>query len=98
MGLLARCGGPRYQLLATLQKEKAGRPTVISRYFCATRVALFMLETQAFIARQLGYLAPDSANDLDSLLGETGKMLNGLISSMRTGAQHKRGTQGFASD
>jgi four helix bundle protein len=44
---------------------------------------LHELETQALIARQLGYLAEGAATNLETRTIEIGKMLNGLINSMR---------------
>jgi hypothetical protein len=44
---------------------------------------LHELETQAVIARQLGYLREDAGKKLEVLPIEAGKMLNGLVSSMR---------------
>jgi len=52
-------------------------------FLCHARGSLHELETQGLIARQLGYLNQTSAQSFQTLIDETGKMLNGLISSMR---------------
>ena len=54
------------------------------------RASLHELETQALIAERLRYWEGDTAAAVKSLTAETGKMLNGLINSMRQNDQAKR--------
>ena len=42
------------------------------------------LEYQISLARRLGYLAPERQSELDPLSAETGKVLGGLVRSLRT--------------
>lgn len=65
--------------------EGKGRSTDrdFAYFLCHARGSLHELETQAVIAQELGYLSEDAGLKLCSLSAETGKMLNGLISSMR---------------
>jgi four helix bundle protein len=53
-------------------------------FLCHARGSLLELETQALIARNLGYLLAENAGRIEELTAETGKILNGLISSLRT--------------
>jgi four helix bundle protein len=59
-------------------------------FLCHARGSLLELETQALIAEELAYLSGDAARRLGSLTIETGKMLNGLIGSMRPQDKEKR--------
>ena len=52
-------------------------------FFVHARGSLHELETQTLIAKSLGYVAESEGTKLEELLAETGRMLNGLISSMR---------------
>ena len=52
-------------------------------FLCHARGSLHELETQSLIAQQLGYLGKDAAASVDALIAETGKMLNGLINSIK---------------
>jgi four helix bundle protein len=52
-------------------------------FFCHARGSLLELETQVVIARELGYLEELSGEKLLGLCGETGRMLNALIQSMK---------------
>jgi four helix bundle protein len=45
--------------------------------------SLHELETQFLIARDLGYLREEGIPTIQASIAETGKMLNGLINSMR---------------
>ena len=47
------------------------------------RGSLMELETQVLLAQQLGFLTPQAAETLLSLTAETGRLLNGLISSLK---------------
>jgi four helix bundle protein len=58
-------------------------------FLCHARGSVHELETQALIAQQLGYLRGDAGKLVQALAAETGKMLNGLISSMRANIQGK---------
>ncbi len=58
-------------------------------FLCHARGSLHELETQALIAEELGYLGQDAARQLEALSIETGKMLNGLIGSMRPKDEEK---------
>jgi four helix bundle protein len=53
-------------------------------FLCHASGSLLELETQALIARNLGYLLAENAGRIEELTAETGKILNGLISSLRT--------------
>jgi four helix bundle protein len=59
-------------------------------FLCHARGSLHELETQSLIAQQLGYLGKDAGTSVDSLIAETGKMLNGLINSMKPKDGSKR--------
>jgi four helix bundle protein len=52
-------------------------------FLCHARGSLHELETQLLIARDLGYLREEGMGAMEELIAETGKMLNGLINSMR---------------
>jgi four helix bundle protein len=52
-------------------------------FLCHARGSLYELETQTLIARDLGYLETQVAKNLENMVAETGKMLNGLINSLR---------------
>jgi hypothetical protein len=41
------------------------------------------LETQALVAKELGYLEEEHARPVEALTVETGRILNGLINSFR---------------
>jgi four helix bundle protein len=53
-------------------------------FLCHARGSLLELETQALVAQRLGYLENEDANHIEKLSAETGKILNGLINSLRT--------------
>ncbi|MGC2197049.1 MAG: four helix bundle protein [Terriglobales bacterium] len=59
-------------------------------FLCHARGSLHELETHAIIAKQLGYLPEDAARRLEAMTIETGKILNGLISSMRPKVEDRR--------
>jgi len=59
-------------------------------FLCQARGSLLELETQALIAEGLGHRAEEATRQLEALTVETGKMLNGLISSMRPREEEKR--------
>jgi len=52
-------------------------------FLCHARGSLHELETQAVIAERLGYFHKDAALEIGLLNAEIGKMLNGLIGSIR---------------
>jgi four helix bundle protein len=52
-------------------------------FLCHARGSLHELETQFLIARDLGYLREEGIPTIQASIAETGKMLNGLINSMR---------------
>lgn len=56
-------------------------------FFCHARGSLLELETQIVIATQLGYLDGASGEKLLNLCGETGRMLNALIQSIKIPAK-----------
>lgn len=45
------------------------------------------LDTQILLARELGFLAPDEVEPVLAELGDIERMLNGLIRTLRSGAQ-----------
>jgi four helix bundle protein len=53
-------------------------------FLCHARGSLLELETQALVAQRLGDLENEDANHIEKLSAETGKILNGLINSLRT--------------
>jgi four helix bundle protein len=53
-------------------------------FLCHARGSLLEVETQALVARNLGYLLEEKTKRIEGLTVETGKLLNGLISSLRT--------------
>ena len=58
-------------------------------FLCHARGSVHELETQTLIAKELGYLQGEAADKLEALTTETGKMLNGLINSLRGEARPK---------
>jgi four helix bundle protein len=69
-------------------------------FLCHARGSLLGLETQALIPRNLGCLLAENAGRIEELTAETGKILNGLINSLRTehGAHSKQSRQLVADD
>ena len=57
-------------------------------FLCHARGSLLELETQILLARRLAYLAEKQGSTLLELTSEAGKMLNGLINSLRGAADH----------
>jgi four helix bundle protein len=49
------------------------------------RGSLFELQTQILIARELNYLTTEPADELERMVGEVAKPLNGLISALQKG-------------
>jgi four helix bundle protein len=70
--------------------EGKGRSTDcdFAYFLCHARGSLYELETQTLIARKLGYLSENYSAKLGELSAEAGRMLNGLISSMREKVSH----------
>lgn len=62
--------------------EGQGRATKSEfiQFLCHARGALYEVETQVVISRNLGYLTLEQQ---ESLLGELGRILNGLITSLQ---------------
>jgi hypothetical protein len=52
-------------------------------------------ETQLLIAQDLGYSREEGTLAMEELIAETGKMLNGLIHSMRPKAAERSGPKGI---
>ena len=52
-------------------------------FLCHARGSLLELETQALVAKELGYLEEEHARPVEALTVETGRILNGLINSFR---------------
>jgi four helix bundle protein len=73
--------------------EGKGRSTDrdFAYFLCHARGSLHELETQALIAKRLGYLQENESSAMEELLAETGKMLNGVIRTVRG-----KGPQGAA--
>ena len=69
--------------------EGKGRSTDKDRglFFCHARGSLLELETQILIAESLGYLDKESSEALLNRCGETGRMLNALIQSIKIPTQ-----------
>ncbi len=59
-------------------------------FLCHARGSLHELETQFVIARDLGDLKEEGRLAMEELIAETGKMLNGLINSMRPKAAERK--------
>jgi four helix bundle protein len=59
-------------------------------FLCHARGSLHELETQFLIARELGYLREEGISAIEASIGETGKMLNGLINSTRPKLPERR--------
>jgi len=64
--------------------EGKGRLTNRDRahFYYQARGSLLELETQVLIAKRLGYIAAERADDLIELAAELGRMLNALIRSI----------------
>lgn len=54
------------------------------RFLRIARGALFEMETQLLIAREIGYLGAAAFTDLQSAIQEVGRLLGGLIRSVDT--------------
>jgi len=65
--------------------EGQGRATKgeFIQFLCHARGSLFELETQIVIAEKLEYLQPQVAEHLLDRLTEVGRILNGLLTSLR---------------
>ena len=59
-------------------------------FLCHARGSLHELETQSLIARDLGYLYKEASEALAILITETGKMLNGLVNSLKEKPTERR--------
>jgi four helix bundle protein len=55
-------------------------------FLCHARGSLLELETQVIIAQKLGYLQASAKEDIEKRTAEIGKMLNGLMNSLRAAA------------
>jgi four helix bundle protein len=53
------------------------------QFLCTARGSLFELETQLLIAKEIGYLKPDSGAQISEDLTRVAQLLNALISSLR---------------
>ena len=65
--------------------EGQGRLSVgeFKQFLGHARGSLFEVETQLLIARRLGFLSDEQMMGLSGLFDETGRLLNGLIRSLR---------------
>ena len=65
--------------------EGQGRLTdkAFSLFLGHSRGSLFELETQAELAESLGYMKKEQLDDLLAASNEVGRMLNGLLNSMK---------------
>ncbi len=54
------------------------------QFLMVARGSLMELETHLIIAQDLGYIAPEQFEPLRREIEEVGRMLNGLVSSLRT--------------
>ena len=52
-------------------------------FLCHARGSVHELEAQTLIAKELGYLHGEAADKIEALTSEAGRMLNGLINSLR---------------
>jgi four helix bundle protein len=59
-----------------------GRPADYLRFLRTARGSLFEIETQLYIATELGFLGETQYQQLDSKLKECGRVLAGLIRSI----------------
>jgi four helix bundle protein len=59
-----------------------GRAADYARFLRIARGSLFELETQLMLSLDLGYLSPDSHEELQSLINECARPLSGLIRSI----------------
>ncbi len=53
------------------------------RFLFNARGSLLELETQVILATRLGYLSPERSENLKRMVGDTAKMLNGLVNSFK---------------
>jgi four helix bundle protein len=56
----------------------------LAQFLCHSRGSLFEVETQINLARRLGYLDDDHAQNILRKTARTGQLLNGLLRSIRT--------------
>jgi four helix bundle protein len=52
-------------------------------FLCHARGSLLELETQVSISKELGYLRQDTESKMEDLTAEVGRIVNGLINSLR---------------
>ena len=80
-GSCRRCDGV-LSLFQVIIAEGKGRSTHkdMNLFLCHARGSVHELETQLFIAEQLGYIQVAEAERVMSDVGEVARMLNGLIS------------------
>lgn len=87
--------GEKFGLTAQMRRAATSVPANIAegwgrgttkeyiQFLLVARGSLMELETHAIIAGQLGYLSRDQLRELENQIQEVGKMLNGLIHSLR---------------
>jgi four helix bundle protein len=71
--------------------EGQGRATKgeFVQFLCHARGSLFELETQIVIAKELGYLAPESEERVTAKVTEVARILNGLLTSLGIAGRKK---------
>ena len=85
----------RYGLTSQLRRSAVSIPSNIAEghgratrgeyiQFLHARGSLFELETQLAIAAQIGYLSPESEDQLTGCAAEVARILNGLLTSLGT--------------
>lgn len=71
--------------------EGHGRATAgeFAQFLCQARGSLYELETQILIARNLSYISSEDEQNLLTRAAELGRILNGLIASIRRRKIHR---------
>ena len=77
--------------IASNVAEGHGRATAgeFAQFLCQARGSLYELETQIVIARNLSYLTSEDEQNVLTSAGELGRILNGLIGSIRRRKTHQ---------
>ncbi len=59
------------------------------QFLCIARGSLFELETQFMLAKSLGYLSDQEAQELEAAIAEVAPVLSGLIRSLNEKAKYR---------
>jgi four helix bundle protein len=84
-GLISQLRRAAVSIPSNIAEGQARLSTGEFKHFLGNaRGSLMELETQVVIAQQLGYFQPDEGGHLLAATAEVGRILNGLLSSLRS--------------